>query len=197
MIARRLLQLHAGLMLSGFSTALRVRADLGLDPWGVLHEGLSKHVGLSFGTTVIIVGALVLALWAPLRQKPGIGTISNILVIGWAVDASLPFVPDAPSLPLRFGLLLAGILLTGLASAAYIGAGLGPGPRDGVMTAIVARTGWSIARVRTAIELVVFGAGWLLGGTVGIGTVLYALMIGPAVHHLMPLLALSAPPRPS
>jgi uncharacterized membrane protein YczE len=187
MMIRRLSQLLLGLYLYGASMALLLRAGLGLDPWDVFHQGLSHHVGLSFGMLVNLVGALVLLLWIPLRQRPGVGTIANVLVIGTSVDLTMLFLPAVEDFTLRAGLLLGGVALNGIAGAMYIGAGLGPGPRDGLMTGLVRRTGWSIRLVRTGIELAVLGLGWLLGGTVGVGTVLYALAIGPLVQAFLPL----------
>lgn len=187
MMTRRLIQLVLGLYLYGASMALLLRAGLGLDPWDVFHQGLSAHIGLSFGMLVNVVGALVLLLWIPLRQRPGIGTIANVLVIGTSVDLTMIFLPSIDDMAVRAGLLLGGVALNGIAGATYIGAGLGPGPRDGLMTGLVRRTGWSIRLVRTGIELAVLALGWLLGGTVGVGTVLYALAIGPLVQTFLPL----------
>jgi uncharacterized membrane protein YczE len=192
-MTRRLIQLYAGLVLYGFSMALMIQAAIGLNPWDVLHQGIAAHVPLSFGMVTIVVGALVLAAWIPLRQRPGLGTVSNVIVIGVAVDASLAVVPSPGMLPLQVAMLLAGVGLNGLATAAYIGARFGPGPRDGLMTGLVARTGRSVRVVRTSIELTVLAAGWLLGGTVGVGTVVYALGIGPLVHLLLPLLTVPEP----
>lgn len=186
-MTRRLTQLFAGLTLYGASLALMLRAALGLDPWDVFHQGLSTHVGLSFGMLVNAVGALVLLAWIPLRQRPGIGTIANVLTIGTAVDLTLLVLPAPEGLAARAALLAAGVVLNGVAGALYIGAGLGPGPRDGLMTGIVRRTGWSIRRVRTGIEVVVLATGWLMGGTLGVGTVLYAFAIGPLVQFFLPL----------
>lgn len=183
---RRLIQLFAGLTLYGASMALMLRAALGLDPWDVFHQGLSTHVGLSFGMLVNVVGAAVLLLWIPLRQKPGIGTIANIFTIGTAVDLTMLVLPEIEGLGLRAAALVAGVVLNGVAGAMYIGAGLGPGPRDGLMTGLCKRTGWSIRLVRTGIELTVLAVGWLLGGTVGLGTVLYAIAIGPLVQAFLP-----------
>jgi uncharacterized membrane protein YczE len=183
---RRLPQLFGGLALYGASMGLMIRSGLGLDPWDVLHEALSKLTGLTFGTVTAIVGALVLLCWIPLRQRPGVGTVSNILVIAVAVDLTLAVVVPPTSLAPRIVLLVAGVVLNGLASAVYIGVRLGPGPRDGLMTGLNARTGWSIRLVRTAIELTVLATGWLLGGTVGVGTVVYALAIGPLVQAFLP-----------
>ena len=187
MMPRRLVQLFIGLALYGASMALMVRAALGLDPWDVFHLGLSLHAPLSMGMLVNLVGAIVLLLWIPLRQRPGIGTVANIFVIGTVLDLTLAVLPDLEGLALRTAALLAGVLINGVAGAMYIGAGLGPGPRDGLMTGLVRRTGWSIRLVRTAIELSVLAIGWMLGGVVGAGTVLYALAIGPLVQAFLPL----------
>ena len=193
---RRLAQLYAGLVLYGASMALQIRAGLGLDPWDVFHQGISDRTGLSFGTVVIVTGALVLLAWIPLRQRPGVGTVSNVFVIGIAVDAALAVLPDAGSVPVGAARLIAGVGLNGVAGGAYIGAGLGPGPRDGLMTGLVRRTGRSIRLVRTSIEVLVLVAGAALGGTVGIGTVVYAVSIGPLVHALLPRMTV-APPDPA
>ncbi len=187
-LPRRLLQLHLGLVLYGVSMALLVRARLGNMPWDVFHQGVARHTGLSFGTVVIVVGAVVLLLWIPLRQWPGIGTLSNAVVIGLVVDGALAVLPAPHPLAARIGFLVLGIVLCGLASGLYIGAALGPGPRDGLMTGLVARTGASIRLVRTLLEVGVVLTGWLLGGTLGVGTVLYALTIGALVHVLLPRL---------
>ncbi|MGW0215254.1 membrane protein YczE [Micromonospora chokoriensis] len=187
---RRLVQLYLGLGLYGVSMALMVRSDLGLDPWDVFHQGLSKLTGLSFGTVTIGVGALVLLLWIPLRQRPGLGTVSNVVVIGLVVDATLAVLPSGGPLGVRIALLVTGIVANGAATGMYLGARLGPGPRDGLMTGFVARRpGWSIRLVRTAIEVTVLALGWLLGGTVGLGTVAYALAIGPLAQLFIPLFA--------
>ena len=193
---RRLVQLFAGLTLYGVSLALMVRANLGLDPWDVFHQGASYHLGWSLGTVVNVTGALVLLLWIPLRQRPGVGTISNVFVIGFAVDAVLEVLPPVASLPSRTLLLACGVLLNAVATAAYIGARLGPGPRDGLMTGLVTRTGRSTRVVRTGIEVSVLAIGWLLGGSVGVGTVVYALLIGPLVQSLLPLLTVPIQPQP-
>jgi uncharacterized membrane protein YczE len=192
LLARRLVSLYLGLVLFGGSVALMLRSGLGLDPWDVLHQGLSQHTGLRFGWVVIAVGAIVLLLWLPLRQRPGLGTVSNVVVVGLAADAALSTVPHPHALVLRFVFLAAGILVNGVATGLYIGAGLGPGPRDGLMTGLAAR-GHSIRVVRTAIEVSVLAAGWLLGGSVGVGTVLYALSIGPLAHFFIPRLAIADP----
>lgn len=196
-MTKRLVQLLLGLALYGFSMALMVRAVLGLDPWDVFHLGVSLRVGWSFGTVVNVVGALVLLLWLPLRQKPGIGTVANILVIGTVADLSLAMLPAFETLPVRGGAMIAGIVLNGVAGAAYIGAGLGPGPRDGLMTGIVRRTGWPIWRVRTGIELAVLAAGWVMGGVAGVGTILYAVAIGPLVQLFLPMFTLAASTKPT
>jgi uncharacterized membrane protein YczE len=194
--ARRVAQLYAGLVLYGVSMALQIEAGLGLDPWDVFHQGVAEHTGLSFGTVVIVTGGVVLLAWVPLRQRPGIGTVSNVFVIGIAVDVSLALLPAAASDPAAVAMLLAGVGLNGVASGAYIGAGLGPGPRDGLMTGLVARTGRSIRAVRTSIEVAVLAVGAALGGTVGLGTLLYALSIGPLVHVLLPRMTVP-PPAPA
>ena len=162
-----------------------VRADLGLDPWDVFHQGISRHISWSLGTIVNVVGGLILLLWIPLRQRPGFGTISNVFVIGIAVDLALIVLPPPTVLLTRTLLLAGGIYLNAVATAMYIGARFGPGPRDGLMTGLAARTGRSIGLVRTSIELSVLAVGWLLGGTVGLGTVAYALLIGPLVQPLL------------
>jgi uncharacterized membrane protein YczE len=190
---RRLLQLYAGLILYGASMGLQIRAGLGLDPWDVFHQGISEKTGLSFGTIVIITGALVLLAWIPLRQKPGIGTVSNVFVIGFAVDATLALMPDVDMLGAQLSLLATSVVLNAIAGAAYIGAGLGPGPRDGLMTGLVRRTGASVGRIRTGIELSVLAVGFGFGGTVGLGTVVYALSIGPLLQLLLPAFTIREP----
>lgn len=184
---RRVPQLLAGLWLYGASMALQIRATLGLDPWDVLHEGLTKITGLSFGLITAIVGAVVLLCWIPLKQKPGVGTVANVIVIGLAVDVTLFLLPTPTGLLPRILFLTAGIVLNGLAAATYIGARLGPGPRDGLTTGFCARTGISLRLVRTVVEVAVLGIGWLLGGTIGIGTVLYAFTIGPLTQLFLPV----------
>lgn len=179
----RLAQLYFGLALYGAATALRVRADLGLDPWGAFHQGISHVSGLSFGTTIIIVGAIILLTWIPLRQKPGLGTVSNIVVIGLAADAVLSVLPEAHSWPVQYAFTLMGTLLTGVAGALYMAAGFGTGPRDGLMIGIVRYMRWPLKRVRGGIELTVLLLGWLLGATIGIGTLIHALLIGPCLDR--------------
>lgn len=187
---RRLIQLFAGLTLFGASLALLVEAGLGLAPWDVLHEGLSLVTPLSIGTWVIITGAAVLLLWIPLHQRPGVGTISNVIVIGVALDVTLALLPTATGLGVRVAFLVLGVVGNAVATAAYIGARLGPGPRDGLMTGLAAR-GWSIGVARSVVELTVLAVGWLLGGTVGVGTLVYALGIGPLVQPLLPMLSVT------
>ncbi|MFF5304951.1 YitT family protein [Streptomyces sp. NPDC013161] len=191
-LGRRLAQLYVGLALYGASSALLVVSGLGLEPWNVLHQGLAELTGLTIGVVSIIVGAAVLLLWIPLRQRPGLGTVSNVFVVGLAMDGTLALVPDAHGLAVRIPLLLAGILLNGAATGLYISANFGPGPRDGLMTGLHRDTGRSIRLIRTAIEVAVVATGFALGGTVGIGTLLYALAIGPLAQLFLRMFA--APP---
>lgn len=186
-LAHRMVQLFVGLILFGISMGMLVRGNLGLAPWDVLHQGITYWTPLSFGTVAVITSFVVLAFWIPLRQWPGFGTVANAIVIGITADATLSLLPDQRSLALRWALTVGGVLLNGLAGALYIGSQLGPGPRDGLMTGLVHRTGRSVRLVRTAIEVGVLAIGWLLGGTVGLGTVLYAVAIGPLVHALLPV----------
>jgi uncharacterized membrane protein YczE len=174
--------LLVGLFGYGFSMALMIKAGLGLDPWDVFHQGLAGRTGLSFGTITAIVGVGVLLAWIPLRNRPGIGTVANVIVIALVVDASLAVLPAPSALPIRIALMIGSVVLNAISTVLYIGAGLGPGPRDGLMTGLVARTGLSVRLVRTSIEATVLTIGWLLGGTVGVGTVVYALGIGPLVQ---------------
>ncbi len=186
-LPERLVRLIVGLFLYGFTVAMMVESTLGLDPWDVFHEGLAKQVPLSFGQVVIVVGALVLLLWIPLRQKPGIGTILNVLLIGLAADLGIAVIDQPDSIWLRGLLLVGGVVGNGFAGALYIGAQLGPGPRDGLWLGLVRRTGRSVRFWRTVIEVTVLVVGFLLGGTVGLGTVLYAVTIGPIVQIFLPL----------
>ncbi|GGJ80163.1 membrane protein [Pilimelia anulata] len=191
---RRFAQLQVGLVAYGVSMALMIESRLGLDPWDVFHQGVAEVTGLRFGVVVILTGVAVLLAWIPLRQRPGLGTVSNVVVIGLAVDAAVALLPTPDHLAVRAAFLVGGVLLNGLATGMYIGARLGPGPRDGLMTGYVAlHPGRSIRLVRTAIEVSVLAVGWLLGGTVGVGTVVYALAIGPLAHRLIPLFTI--PPR--
>ena len=185
MPVRRVTMLALGLTLFGVSVAMLVLADLGLASWDVFHQGVAKQTGLSQGTATICTSLSVLLLWIPLRQKPGIGTLANAFVVGLVVDAVLALTPDVGNDLTRWVLLIAGVLLNGVATGMYIGAGLGPGPRDGLMTGI-AKRGHSVRMVRTCIEIVVLAVGWLLGGTVGVGTVLFAVAIGPLAHLTIP-----------
>jgi len=187
-MTRRLVQLFSGLILYGVSDAMLLLARLGVDPWDVLHQGLARRIGLQTGTWSIIVGAVVLLAWIPLRQRPGLGTLCNVVLVGSVIDLMLWLVPPPAGLAVRVSVLAAGVLLNGIATGLYIGAGLGPGPRDGLMTGIAGR-GHSIRVVRTAIEVAVLAAGWLLGGNLGPGTVLYAVTIGPLAHIFIPLFA--------
>ncbi|MFD8809770.1 membrane protein YczE [Streptomyces sp. NPDC059597] len=188
-LGRRLVQLYGGLALYGASSALLVRADLGMEPWNVLHQGLARLTGLSMGVVLTIVGALVLLLWIPLRQRPGLGTVSNVLVIGFALDATLSVLPAVHGIVARALLLVAGIVLNGAATGLYIAAAFGPGPRDGLMTGLHQRTGRSIRLLRTLVEVAVVATGFALGGTVGVGTVLYALSIGPLAQLFLRVFA--------
>lgn len=184
----RLGQLLVGLWLYGTASAMFVRSTLGLDPWDVFHYGVMQHVQLSLGTIVMVVGALVLLLWIPLRQWPGLGTILNSVVIGVALDVTMSVLTAPHGGLQRWALLLGGIVVNGIGGAMYIGAQFGPGPRDGLMTGIARRTGHSIRLVRTSLEVVVLLVGWLLGGVVGVGTVVYALLIGPSIQLFLPIL---------
>jgi len=192
-LAARLVRLYLGLGGFGVSLALMVRARLGLGPWDVLHQGVARHLGVQLGWVTIAVSGLVLLAWIPLRQRPGLGTVSNAIIVGLVVNGALDVLRAPGSLAWRAVWLTAGIGLNGLATACYIGAGLGPGPRDGLMTGIAAR-GHSLRAVRTLIELSVLAIGFALGGTVGAGTVGYALSIGPLTHMLLPRLTVKTAP---
>ncbi|NED78518.1 hypothetical protein G3I76_00195 [Streptomyces sp. SID11233] len=196
-LTRRLIQLYAGLALYGASSALLVVAGLGLEPWGVLHQGLAERTGITIGVVSIIIGAIVLLLWIPLRQRPGLGTVSNVFAVGIAMDGTLALVPDVHGLAARTGVMVAGIVLNGVATGLYIAARFGPGPRDGLMTGLHRRTGRSIRLVRTAIEAAVVVTGFLLGGSLGIGTVLYALAIGPLAQFFLRFFAIADNGRPT
>ncbi len=189
---RRYVQLAVGLVLFGVSISFFVQSHLGLPPWDVFHQGISDRTGIPMGTVGIIVGAFVLLLWIPLRQRPGIGTVCNVIVVGVVVDLTLPVLPEPGVMAVRIAFLLTAILMNALATALYIGAGLGPGPRDGLMTGF-ARRGHSLRVVRTAIELAVLAIGWMLGGDVGVGTALFAISIGPLVHSMLPRLTVREP----
>lgn len=186
MLSRRLLQLFVGLAIYGISLAMFIRAGLGLDPWDVFHQGLAGLSGFSIGTVVVAVSFLVLLLWIPLRQKPGFGTLANAVLVGVFADVGLALIPAFSHLGGQIAMLGGAVVLNGIASACYIGARFGPGARDGLMTGLARRTGWSVRIARTLIEVVVLGIGWLLGGSVGVGTVVYALAIGPLVQLMLP-----------
>lgn len=178
----RLLKLFVGLWLYGTAMVAILRAGLGNMPWDVLHQGLAGKLGLSVGVTSIVVGAVVLLAWVPIRQKPGFGTVANVIVIGVAFDVMAPLFPSNPALVVAVPMMLGGIVLNAFATVLYIGAGMGPGPRDGLMTGLVARTGGSVRVVRTSMEVAVVAAGFVLGGTLGVGTVLYAVGVGPLIQ---------------
>lgn len=188
-LPRRLIQLYAGLVLYGTSMGLLVQSGLGVMPWDVFHQGVALHTPLSLGAVIIITSFVVLACWVPLRQWPGLGTISNAIVIGLVLDLFLLLMPAPSTLAVRIVYVVLGVVLNAVATGAYIGARFGPGPRDGLMTGLVRVTGRSVRLIRTALEVSVVAAGWVLGGTVGIGTLAYALAIGPLVHIFMPMLA--------
>ena len=194
MSVRRAVQLAVGLVLYAASVAMLVRSGLGNMPWDVLSQGLARQLGWTLGTATIVLSVAVLLCWVPLRQRPGLGTVANVLVIGLLVDpfmAALNLLTDPLPWWSAVGMTVGGIAVNGLATALYIGARLGPGPRDGLMTGLVARTGRPVLVVRSAIEVVVVAAGWVLGGTVGLGTLAYALLIGPLAHALMPRFAVA------
>ncbi|MDD9207641.1 hypothetical protein PU560_14380 [Georgenia sp. 10Sc9-8] len=196
-LPRRLVQLFVGLSLFGASLAMMVRGALGLAPWDVLHLGVAQQVDLSLGTVVVLTSLVLLLLWIPLREMPGLGTIANAVWVGVALDLTLPVLPDTENLPVRIALMVGGVVLNGLAGALYIGAQLGPGPRDGLMTGLARRTGRSLRVVRTSIEVTVLGLGWLLGGVVGVGTLLYAAGVGPLVQLFLPYTVVRVTPRRS
>lgn len=199
-LLHRITQLLVGLVLYGVSMSMLLRAGLGLEPWGVLQYGLIQHIPMSYGDMSIVVSFFVLLLWIPLRQWPGLGTILNAVVIGLAINVTLSVVPDIQGLGWRVLVMLLAILGNGIAGAMYIGSQLGPGPRDGLMTGLSRRTGRSIRLVRTCLEVTVVTLGWFLGGVVGVGTVLYALLIGPSVQLFLPILTVRVkhpnPPMP-
>ena len=192
-LARRLPQLYVGLFLYGVSLAMMVRGTLGLAPWDVLHSGFIRHVPMSLGQAVIFFSFVVLVLWIPLREIPGLGTLSNALVVGLSADATLAVLAEPDALWIRIVLMLGGVALCGLASALYIGAQLGRGPRDGLMTGLSRRTGLSLRLVRTGLEVAVVVIGLLLGGVLGIGTVVYAVAIGPLTQLMLPALTVDLP----
>ena len=193
-LARRVPQLYGGLALYGASGAVMVRAELGLDPWNVLHQGISEHSGISIGMVSVLLGAVVLVLWVPLRQRPGLGTVSNVLLVGLAMDATLWLLPAPGAMAARIPLMVLAVLLKGAATGLYISARFGPGPRDGLMTGLHRVTGRSIRLVRTGIEIAVLATGFALGGAVGVGTVAYALAIGPLSQFFLRVFAVPSPP---
>ncbi|MFW6600215.1 YczE/YyaS/YitT family protein [Propionibacteriaceae bacterium Y2011] len=197
-LPRRLTQLFAGLTLFGLSMAMLIRGGLGMIPWDVFHAGVTKHLPLSFGTVAIITALIVLLLWIPLREAPGLGTIANAIWVGVAVDVFLALLSAPEGLVARFAMMLGGIVLNAVATALYIGAQFGPGPRDGLMTGLARRLPISLRVIRTGIEVVVVLAGWLLGGVVGLGTVLFALCIGPLTQLFLPplMVRVDRPSRP-
>ena len=188
LMTRRVAQLLVGLFAYGFAIAMMIRAALGISPWDVLSQGIVLHTGLNYAVITNVVGALVLLLWIPIRQKPGVGTVANVLLIGPSIEVGLWLLPTPDDLVPRILLFLGGLVLLAVATGLYIGARFGPGPRDGLMTGIHRRTGWPIWIVRTSIEVTVVAIGWLLGGNVGLGTVAFALLIGPMVNITLPLL---------
>jgi uncharacterized membrane protein YczE len=193
-MTRRIAQLLVGLFLYGFAIAMMIRAALGISPWDVLSQGIVLHTGLNYAVVTNVVGALVLLLWIPIRQRPGVGTVLNVLLIGPSIEIGLWMLPTTEELVPRILLLAGGLVLLAIATGLYIGARFGPGPRDGLMTGIHRRTGWPIWAVRTGIEVTVLTIGWLLGGNVGLGTLAFALLIGPMVNVTMPLLRVPEPP---
>lgn len=197
-LRRRLSQMAVGLVLYGVSLAMMVRGDIGLAPWDVLHSGFIRHVPISLGQAVVLFSFLVLLLWIPLRETPGIATIANAVVVGLSADATLWLLDPASSTAGRVGLMVGGVLLCGAATALYIGAQLGRGPRDGLMTGLARRTGLSLRVVRTGLEVAVVLVGLLLGGVLGLGTVVYALAIGPLAQAMLPwfLVRLDPPSGP-
>ncbi len=191
----RVALLLGGLVLFGASIALIVRAGLGVMPWTVLEQGLTRTFGLTLGVWSILLGVVLLLLWVPLGQRAGLGTLTNVVLVGIALDATLAVVPPIEGLGWRVGALVLGIVANGVATGAYIGAGMGPGPRDGLTTGLSARTGRSLRLVRTVVEVSVVVLGVLLGGQLGVGTVAYALTIGPLMHLFVPMLRVRGPAR--
>lgn len=192
-LARRIAQLLIGLVLYGIAIALMLRGAIGVEPWTVFSQGVAIHLPLSIGVLTVAIGALVLLAWIPLKQRPGIGTIANVIVLGPAIDLGLLIVPPVEPLLPRIAIFAGGLLLLAIASGLYIGARFGPGPRDGLMTGLVARTGRPIWMIRTGLEVTVLAIGWLLGGTVGLGTVAFAVLIGPLCNITIPLLRVPEP----
>ncbi|TFC19781.1 hypothetical protein E3O19_02160 [Cryobacterium algoritolerans] len=195
-MTRRLSQLLIGLFLYGLGIALIVRGEIGVAPWDVLTQGIDSRTHLGFGLITVLMSGVVLLLWFPIRQKPGIGTVLNALLVGPSADVGLWLVPAGQDLWLRVIFFATGLLVLAVATGLYIGAHFGPGPRDGLMTGLHKRTGWRIWVVRTGIEVVVLGVGWLLGGNVGVGTVLFAVLVGPLCNWTIPFFAIKRPAEP-
>lgn len=195
-LPRRLTQLYAGLLLYGASLALMVRGDFGLAPWDVLHSGFIRHVPITLGQAVVLFSFLVLLLWIPLREVPGLGTVSNAIVVGLAADLTLALLDGPDGLAAQIAFTSAGVVLNGLATAMYIGAQFGRGPRDGLMTGLARRTGGSLRLIRTGLEVAVVAIGLLLGGALGVGTVVYALTIGPLTQRMLPTWIVPVGPGP-
>lgn len=180
-------------MLLGVGIALMVLANLGLSPWDVLHQGLSRRTGIPIGSVGIVVGLIVLAAWAPLKQRVGAGTAVNVVLVGVTIDVILAVAPEPDTTAAKWACLLGGVGVIALGTALYLGAALGTGPRDGLMTGLALRWGHSIRLVRTAIELAVLAIGWLLGGSVGVGTIVFALAIGPLLQAFLGRLTVPIP----
>ncbi len=195
-LPRRLVQLLIGLVLYGVSVSMLLRGGLGVAPWDVLTSGFIRHVPISFGQAIIVLSFLVVLLWIPLRETPGVGTVANAFLVGLSADATLAVLDTPDSMAMRTALMVGGVLLTGLATAVYIGAQLGRGPRDGLMTGLARRTGWSLRLVRTLLEVTVVLVGVALGGQLGIGTVIFALTIGPIAQALLPVFLVPVRPAP-
>jgi uncharacterized membrane protein YczE len=195
LLARRLTQLLVGLFFYGFAIGMMVRAAIGVPPWDVLSQGISLRTGIPFGWVTNIIGAIVLLLWIPIRQKPGLGTVLNVLLVGTSAQVGLWVIPVQTQLWAQILLFAGGLTLVAIATGLYIGAGFGPGPRDGLMTGIHARWGWKLWIVRTVIEVTVLAIGWVLGGNVGVGTVAFALLIGPMVNLTIPFFRVRLPEK--
>ncbi len=193
LMTRRIVQLLVGLFLYGIGIAFLVRSALGASPWDVLTQGISHHISLSFGTITVIISGFVLLLWIPLRQKPGIGTVLNSFLVGPSADAGFALIPEVDTLWIRAAFIAIGIVVVGLATGLYVGSRFGPGPRDGLMVGLNKITGRPIWQVRVAIELVVVVIGWILGGTIGIGTIAFAVLIGYACQFFMEIFAITLP----
>lgn len=185
-------RLLSGLVLFGIALALLVHANLGLDPWNVFSQGVSKRTGLSLGTVTVVVSLLLLLIWIPLKQRPGVGTVANALIVGPVLDLGLALLPSPDGWGWRIAFLVVSIMMLAMATGLYLGAGWGPGPRDGLMTGL-AKLGMPVFAARASIEVTVLFVGWLLGGSVGVGTVVFALSVGPLVHRALPWFVMSAP----